>query len=166
LECDEVSDAADVDLNALVQRAQAMRRRLERAQEDLSRIEAEGHGGGGLVRAVVTGENQLVALSIDSSVIDPDDPETLSELVREAVNDASRAVLLKRNERVSGITEGFAAGLPAPTRPGPRVQPLPASRLHELRRQQEQQQSGEAQQQALQGMQDQQGPHGQRGQQT
>ena len=114
----------EIDVGLLVQRAQTLRNRLERAREDLSRIEAEGHGGGGVVRAVVSGENVLVGLTIDTSVIDPDDPETLAELVREAVNDATRAMALKRNERMANATEGFAAGLPAPTRNGPRATPM------------------------------------------
>ena len=118
----------EVDIRALVQRAQVLRHRLERAQEDLSRIEAEGHGGGGLVRAVMSGEHVLVDLSIDASLVDPDDPHTLTEFVREAVNDAIRALALKRNERMSNVTEGFAAGMPIPTRPGPRVTPLMPNR--------------------------------------
>ena len=117
-------DETEVDISALVQRAQVLRQRLERAQEDLSRIEAEGHGGGGVVRAVMSGENQLVALTIDPSVIDPDDPHTLAELVREAVNDANRAMGLKRGERMSNLTEGFTAGMPVPMRRGPRVEPI------------------------------------------
>ena len=118
-----MSDADEVDLNALVQRTQLLRHRLERARQDLSRIEAEGLGGGGLVRAVMSAENGLVDLTIDASVIDPDDPHTLAELVREAVNDASRAIAAKRGERVSSITEGFTAGMNIPIRPESRVRP-------------------------------------------
>jgi len=129
-----MSDETEFDLNILVQRAQTMHRRLERAREDLSRIEAEGHGGGGLVRAVVSGENMLVALSIDGSLIDPDDPETLVEFVREAVNDATRAVVLTRTERISGITEGLADAIPAAARSQPGVQPMIASRLRDMQR--------------------------------
>ena len=121
-------DEAEVDISALVQRAQTLRLRLERAQEDLSRIEAEGHGGGGVVRAVMSAENQLVALTIDPSVIDPDDPHTLAEFVREAVNDANRAMALKRNERMANLTEGFTAGMPVPMRGGPRVTPITPNR--------------------------------------
>ena len=119
-----MSDDAEVDINALVQRAQVLRHRLERAHEDLSRIEAEGHGGGGVVRAVMSGENLLVDLAIDASVIDPDDPHTLAELIREAVNDASRALAAKRNERMSNATEGFTAGMAVPMRPAGRVSPI------------------------------------------
>jgi hypothetical protein len=44
--------------------------------------------------------------------------------VREAVNDANRALALKRQERMSNVTEGFTAGMPIPTRQGPRVAPI------------------------------------------
>ena len=127
----------EVDLNALVQRAQVLRHRLERAQQDLSRIEAEGHGGGGLVRAVMSAENTLVALTIDTSVIDPDDPETLCALVLEAVNDASRGMAVKRDERMSGLTEGFTGGAPMPLRSRPRAVPLVPSRPTERSRDRE-----------------------------
>jgi DNA-binding YbaB/EbfC family protein len=112
----------EVDINALVQRALTLRQRLERAQRDLSRIEAEGYGGGGLVRAVMSGENQLVALAIDSSIIDPGDPVTLAEYVREAVNNAATAMAGKRAETMSDATEGLRADLP--TRPRSPVVPL------------------------------------------
>jgi len=119
-----VSDEEEVDINGLVSRVQVLRHRLARAQEDLAGIEAEGYGGGGLVRAVMSGENVLVDLSIDGSLIDPDDPQTLTDYVREAVNEANRSLALKRKERMSNATEGFAAAMPVLSRVGPRVAPI------------------------------------------
>jgi hypothetical protein len=98
-----------VDFALLAGRARQMRQQLERARADIGRLEARGLGGNGLVQATVSGENDLVALSIDSSVINPDDPETLQELVREAVNDAITKLAAQRGRQLGSITEGFAA---------------------------------------------------------
>lgn len=119
----------EVDISELVQRAQTLQQRLERAQRDLSRVEAEGYGGGGLVRAVMSGENQLVALAIDASIIEPGDPVTLAEYVREAVNNAATAMAGKRAETMSAATEGLTAGMPMRRRPSvvPRIPDRPPS---------------------------------------
>jgi DNA-binding protein YbaB len=89
-----------IDFALLAERARQMRQQLERARADIGRLEARGLGGDGLVQAV--------ALSIDSSIIDPDDPETLQELVREAVNDALTKLAAERGKQLGSITEGFA----------------------------------------------------------
>lgn len=122
------SDSGPVDFVLLAERARQMRRQLEQARDDLGRFEAQGLGGNGLVQATVSGENVLVALTIDSSVIDPDDPETLQELVREAVNDATARLAAQRGERVSSITDGLAGMLSGAAAREPRVTPMTASR--------------------------------------
>jgi len=102
------SGGDSVDFALLAERARHLRQQLERARADIGRLEARGLGGNGLVQATVSGDNDLVALSIDSSVIDPDDPETLQELVREAVNDALTKLAAQRGKQLGSITEGFA----------------------------------------------------------
>jgi hypothetical protein len=98
-----------VDFARLAEGARKMRQQLERVRADIGRLEARGLGGNGLVQATVSGENDLVALSIDSSIIDPDDPETLQELVREAVNDATAKLAAQRGRQLGSVTEGLAA---------------------------------------------------------
>jgi hypothetical protein len=122
------SGDGQVDFNLLAQRARQLRSQLEQARDDLGRLEARGLGGNGLVQAAVSGENVLVELKIDSSVIDPDDPETLQELVREAVNDATVKLAAKRGERVSSIAGGFNGMLTGAEAPGRRVAPMTANR--------------------------------------
>lgn len=120
------SDSGPVDFGLLANRARQIRHQLEQAQGDLGRLEAQGFGGNGLVQATVSGENVLVALGIDPSVIDPDDPETLSELVREAVNEALVKVTAQRGKRVTSITDGLAGMLSGAARE-PRVTPVSPS---------------------------------------
>ena len=112
-----MSDSGQADLSTLVERTRQMRHRLESTQRDMAALEATGTGGGGLVTATISGENALVGLEIDPSVINPDDPGALSELVREAVNDAYRRLAAQRGQRVAGLAQGFEgmlAGLRAP----------------------------------------------------
>jgi hypothetical protein len=122
-----------VDFGLLAERARRMRRELEQARDDLGRIEARGLGGGGLVQATVSGENVLVALTIDSSVIDPDDPETLQELVREAVNDAMAGMAAQRGERATSITDGLAGMFSGAAAREPRVTPMTPARRQQPR---------------------------------
>src|SRR5690625_367403 len=69
------------DVNQLLQNAQRMQQQFMAAQQDLADSEIVGSASGGLVRATVTGAGELVSLDIDPSVVDPDDTETLADLV-------------------------------------------------------------------------------------
>jgi DNA-binding YbaB/EbfC family protein len=102
-----MSDTGQPDFNGMLQRAREMRSRLERSRDDLTSLEAVGTASGGLVTATVSGDNMLVALAIDSSVIDPDDAESLSELVREAVNEATRKLAAQRGQQMAGLAAGL-----------------------------------------------------------
>jgi len=65
-----------------------MQQEMERVQAELAATQVEGSAGGGVVRAVVTGKQELVSIVIDPSAVDPDDVEMLQDLVTAAVNDA------------------------------------------------------------------------------
>jgi hypothetical protein len=65
-----------------------MQQEMERVQAELAGTKVEGSSGGGVVRAVVTGKQELVSITIDPSAVDPDDVEMLEDLVTAAVNEA------------------------------------------------------------------------------
>ena len=65
-----------------------MQQEMERIQAELAETEVEGSAGGGVVRAVVTGKQSLVSVTIDPSAVDADDVEMLQDLVTAAVNEA------------------------------------------------------------------------------
>jgi len=65
-----------------------MQQEMERVQAELAEAEVEGSTGGGVVRAVVTGKQSLVSITIDPSAVDADDVEMLQDLVTAAVNEA------------------------------------------------------------------------------
>jgi nucleoid-associated protein EbfC len=79
------------DMAQLLQQAQQMQQQLVAAQEELARAEVTGTAGGGLVSATMTGAGELTALTIAPAAVDPDDVETLQDLVVAAVRDAKRA---------------------------------------------------------------------------
>jgi hypothetical protein len=80
------------DMRQLMRQAQKMQEQMLAAQAELASRQFEGTAGGGVVKAVVSGSQELVSVKIDPSVIDPDDPEMLEDLVVAAVHDAMRQV--------------------------------------------------------------------------
>ena len=65
-----------------------MQQEMERVQAELAATTVDGSAGGGVVRATVTGKQELVSVTIDPSAVDPDDVAMLQDLVVAAVNDA------------------------------------------------------------------------------
>jgi DNA-binding YbaB/EbfC family protein len=69
------------DMNALMRQAQAMQARLQEAQAKLAVTVFQGEAGNGLVKLSLTGGGELGAVMIDPQLLDPDDPETLADLI-------------------------------------------------------------------------------------
>ncbi|HET7529629.1 MAG TPA: YbaB/EbfC family nucleoid-associated protein [Mycobacteriales bacterium] len=104
---------AQPNMQQLMKQAQQMQQQLMAAQQDLAATQVEGSAGGGLVRATMTGGGELVALSIDPQAVDPDDVETLQDLVVAAVRDAARAASDLAQEKMGPLTGGLGGlGLP------------------------------------------------------
>jgi DNA-binding YbaB/EbfC family protein len=101
------------NMQQLMKQAQKMQQELLAAQEELARAEVTGSAGGGLVSATVNGSGELQSLVIDPSVVDPDDVETLQDLVVAAIRDASRAAQELATEKMGPVTGGLGGlGLP------------------------------------------------------
>jgi DNA-binding YbaB/EbfC family protein len=104
------------DLSQLMKQAQQMQQQLVAAQEELAQREVTGSAGGNLVTATMTGSGDLVSLSIAPAAVDPDDLETLQDLVVAAVRDAKRAAdELAQNTMgplAGGLGGGGGLGLP------------------------------------------------------
>ena len=91
-----------------------LQRMAQQMQQDMARIEGElrdaqvdGSAGGGVVRAVVTGKQELVTVTIDPAAVDPADVEMLQDLVVAAVNDALRASRDLAAEKMAAVTGGL-----------------------------------------------------------
>ena len=91
----------------LARMAQQMQAEMARVQDELERTTLEGSAGGGAVKAVVTGKQELVSVTIDPAVVDPDDVEMLQDLVTAAVNDALRNARETAERKLSAVTGGM-----------------------------------------------------------
>ena len=101
------------NMQQLMKQAQKMQQELLAAQQELAETEVTGSAGGNLVTATVTGGGELRSIVIDPSVVDPEDVETLQDLVVAAVRDASRAAQDLAGERMGPLTQGMGGlGLP------------------------------------------------------
>ena len=101
------------DMQQILQQAQKMQEQLMSAQEELASAEATGSAGGGLVTAVVPGSGELKSLTIDPQVVDPEDVETLADLVVAAVRDASGKAQQMAAEAMGPLAGGMGGlGLP------------------------------------------------------
>ncbi|MEK8143927.1 YbaB/EbfC family nucleoid-associated protein [Streptomyces sp. M10(2022)] len=102
------------NMQQLLQQAQKMQQDLAEAQEELARTEIEGQSGGGLVKATVTGSGELRGLVIDPKAVDPEDTETLADLVVAAVQAANENAQQLQQEKLGPLAEGMGGmpGLP------------------------------------------------------
>ena len=95
------------DMSALVAQAQQMQQQLMEAQEQLAAAEVQGQAGGGLVKVSMKGSGEVVAVSIDPKVVDPDDVETLQDLIVGAVADAAKQVTAMAQSRLGPLAGGL-----------------------------------------------------------
>lgn len=91
----------------IMKQAQRMQQQLARLQDDMADREIEATSGGGAVLAVVNGKQELVRLDIQRDVVDPDDIDTLRELVMAAVNLAHRNAREMVESEMNKITGGL-----------------------------------------------------------
>ena len=87
--------------------AQQMQQEMLRVQSGLESTRVDGSSGGGVVRAVVTGKQELISVTIDPSTVDPEDVEMLQDLVVAAVNDALRASRELAEQKMAAVTGGL-----------------------------------------------------------
>ncbi len=91
----------------ILQQARLMQNKMAEMQEELAAKRVEGSSGGGMVRAVVSGKLELVSVSIDKTVVDPEDVDMLQDMVAAAVNDALRQARQLAERQMAGLTGGF-----------------------------------------------------------
>ncbi len=98
----------------LLQQAQQLQEQLVNAQAELAEAEVTGAAGGGLVTATVSGSGELKSLDIDPSVVDPEDVETLADLVVAAVRSATAEAKRVGEQKLGPIAGGLGGpgGLP------------------------------------------------------
>lgn len=90
-----------------LQQMQALQNQMERAQAELEEKEITTTAGGGVVEATVNGKKELVKLTIKPEVVDPDDIETLEDLVMAAVNEGLRQIEEMSQSTMGALTGGL-----------------------------------------------------------
>lgn len=94
-----------MNIQQLMKQAQQMQDRLQR---ELAETVVEASVGGGVVTVKMSGQKQLLGITLDPEVIDPEDPDILQDLLVAAVNEAGRKV----DEQMSKKLGGMAPGIP------------------------------------------------------
>jgi DNA-binding YbaB/EbfC family protein len=99
------------DMSGLLAQAQAMQAQLMSAQQELAEATVEGTAGGDVVTATVTGAGELVGLVIKPEAVDPEDTETLADLVLAAVRDATGRAQALAAAKLGPLAGGLGGGL-------------------------------------------------------
>ena len=94
-------------LGNMMKQVQQMQAKMEELQAKLEEEEVEGTAGGGMVKCVVNGKQDLLTIAIDPEVVDPEDIEMLQDLIVAAVNQARQKAQELQAEQMSSLTGGM-----------------------------------------------------------
>ena len=98
------------NMNAMIRQAQKMQEDMAALQEELDAREYDISAGGGVVGVKINGKKEILAIDIKPEVVDPDDIETLSDILVAAVNEAIKRVEDTNSAEMSKVTGSI--GLP------------------------------------------------------
>jgi DNA-binding YbaB/EbfC family protein len=90
-----------------MKQAQKMQQQVASAQAELAETDLEGTAGGGLVTVTMTGLGEVKSVRIDPKAVDPDDVETLEDLVVAALHNAAEAVRQLTEEKMGPVSGGL-----------------------------------------------------------
>lgn len=91
----------------MMKQVQQMQQKMAELQAELEKTTVEGSSGGGMVKVVSNGKHEIVSVTIDPEVVDPDDIEMLQDLVAAAVNQAREKIQELQTEQMSSVTGGL-----------------------------------------------------------
>jgi hypothetical protein len=97
-------------MGKMMKQAQQLQSKMLKLQEELAERTVETTSGGGMVKVVANGRQQVLSIQIEKEVVDPDDLEMLQDLILAAINDA----LIKSQEMVSGEMSKLTGGMNIP----------------------------------------------------
>ena len=95
------------NINKLLKQAQKMQSQLVKAQDDLSKQQVEGSSGGGMVKLVMNGSQELVSVKLSKEVVDPNDVEMLEDLIVAAFQNAQEKVKELSSSTLGQISGGL-----------------------------------------------------------
>ncbi len=92
------------NMQSMIRQAQKMQEDMEKAQAELDEKEYETQAGGGAVKVKINGKKEILSIEISPDIVDPDDIETLSDVITAAVNEAIKTVETANAETMNKIT--------------------------------------------------------------
>ena len=95
------------NVQKMMKQAQKLQRQMLEAQQALSEERAEGTSGGGMVRVLADGQQNILEIKIDPEVVNPEDVEMLEDLVVAAISDSLRKSRELAEERLGALTKGL-----------------------------------------------------------
>ncbi len=95
------------NMKEMMRQAQILQNKMAKAQEELAAKTVEATAGGGMVKAVANGKQEIVSVTIEKEVVDPDDVEMLQDLVVAAVNEALKRSKEMMEQEMAKITGGL-----------------------------------------------------------
>ena len=99
-----------MDIQKMLKEAQELQKSLMQAQSELQKVDVKGTAGGGLIEITMTAHGEMKDLKIKKEAVDPNDTETLEDLIMSAFHDASKKALSISQEKLGKLTDG--KGLP------------------------------------------------------
>jgi hypothetical protein len=98
------------DFESIMQMAQNAQAELQKAQDNLDKVEVEGVAGGGMVKVRATAKGRILAVDLDESLLAPSEKTMLEDLIAAAINDART----KADTAAASELEKMQSGLPLP----------------------------------------------------
>ena len=100
------------NMNNLMKQAQRMQRQMEEGQKELETKEFIAKAGGGAVEVTVSGKKEILGVKLSEEAVDPDDIETLQDMIIAATNEALKLAEEANNELMGKMTGGLGGGFP------------------------------------------------------
>ena len=104
--------AGPANMQGMLKQAQRMQEQVAQTQAELEAKEYEIKAGGGVVTLKINGKKEILSLDIAPEIVDPDDIETLADVITAGVNEAIKTVENDANAELSKITGGMGAMMP------------------------------------------------------
>lgn len=98
------------NMNNLMKQAQKMQRQMEESQKELEEKEFTASSGGGAVEVTVSGKKEITKVKLSEEAVDPEDIETLEDLIMAAANEALRKMEEESSQVMSKLTGGMGMG--------------------------------------------------------
>ena len=95
-------------LGDMMKQVQKMQTKMADLQEELDQLEVEGTSGGGMVKVVANGKGDVISITIDPEVVDPEEVDMLQDLVVAAINQAKEKSQEIQSEKMGKLTGGLS----------------------------------------------------------